>query len=81
MSRKISFITCRRFRSYEPADQRFFRLHDVRVPRLIGQKTYTIVPDPDGFSLDGTTPYKLTAHSSLDLENLESDMLGEVRIG
>jgi hypothetical protein len=66
--------------SHEPHDQRFFRLHDVPVPRLVGQKTYTIEPDPDGFSLDGTTPQKLTMHSSLtaDPENLQLDMLGEM---
>jgi hypothetical protein len=50
----------------------------VRVPRLVGQKTYKIEPDPNGFSLDGTTPQKLTVHSTLNAEDLEFDMLGEV---
>jgi hypothetical protein len=66
--------------SYEPPDQRFFRLHDVRVPRLIGEKTYAVEPDPDALPMppDWKTPYKLTLHSSIDAEALEFDMLGEV---
>ena len=64
--------------SHEPPDQRFFRLHDVRVPRLVGQKTCKIESDPNGFSFDGTTPQKLTIHSSLNAEDLEFDMLGEI---
>ena len=63
--------------SQEPPDQRFFRLHDVRVPRLIGQKTYSIDPDPDAISLDGTPQQKLTPHATLNAENLQFDMLVE----
>jgi len=65
--------------SYEPPDERFFRLHDVRVPRLIGQKTFTIKSDPDGIPMppDWKTPQKLTVHSTLD-DKLQFDMLGEV---
>jgi hypothetical protein len=32
--------------SHEPPDQRFFRLHKVRVPRLSGARTYRLEPDP-----------------------------------
>jgi hypothetical protein len=65
--------------SHEPTDQRFFRLHDVRVPRLIGQKTYTIEQDSGALPMppDWKTPQKLTLHSALP-EELEFDMLGEV---
>jgi hypothetical protein len=67
--------------SHEPPDQRFFRLHDVPVPRLVGQKTYNIAPDPDAISLDGTPQHKITVHVTLatnDPDNLERDMLGEI---
>jgi hypothetical protein len=64
--------------SHEPPDQRFFRLNDVRVPRLIGQKTCKIEPDPDGFSFDGLPPQKLTMQTTLDAAHMQFDMLGEV---
>jgi hypothetical protein len=66
--------------SHEPPDQRFFRLHDVRVPRLVGQQTYTVEPDPDAMPMppDWTTPQKLTMHSTINAANLEFDMLGEI---
>jgi len=66
--------------SQEPSDQRFFRLHDVRVPRLTGQKNYTIEPDADAMPMppDWKTPHKLTMHSTINADNLEFDMLGEI---
>lgn len=66
--------------SYESPDQRFFRLHDVRVPRLVGTKTYKIEPDPDGVAMPPSwkVPHKLTVHSEIDAENLELDALGDV---
>jgi hypothetical protein len=66
--------------SYEPPDQRFFRLHDVSVPRLIGTKTYDIELDPDAVPVppDWKKPHKLTIHSELDTASLEFDALGDV---
>jgi hypothetical protein len=64
--------------SSEPPDQRFFRLHDVRVPRLVGDKHYSIELDPSFISLDGTLAHKLTAHPALNTDMPAFDMLGEV---
>ncbi|MQA24507.1 MAG: hypothetical protein GEU94_03360 [Micromonosporaceae bacterium] len=66
--------------SREPDDQRFFRLHDVPIPRLVGKKTYKIEPDPDAVPLppDWKKPQKLTVTSELDTDKLEYDALGEV---
>jgi len=66
--------------SYEPPDQRFFRLHDVEVPRIKGTLTYAIEPDPDAIPLppDWEKPSKLTAHSTFDTDDVEFDQLGEI---
>lgn len=66
--------------SHEPPDQRYFRLRDVRVPRLVGQTTYNIVPDPDAVPMPPTwtKPHKLVAHVNIDANNLEYEALGDV---
>ncbi|HKE83371.1 MAG TPA: hypothetical protein VKB50_06440 [Vicinamibacterales bacterium] len=65
--------------SSEPTDQRFFRLHQVRVPKLQGTMTYSIEPDPDDIPMppDWKQPYKLEVKCALD-ENLEFQTLEEV---
>src|SRR5207245_2200880 len=54
--------------SHEPPDQRFFRLHDVRVPKLTGSTTYNIEADPDLIPMapDWKVPTKLVAHCKLN---------------
>lgn len=66
--------------SHEPPDQRYFRLRDVRVPRLQGQKTYDIVVDEDAMPLPPTwtRPHKLEAHVDIDMRNLQFDALGDI---
>ena len=66
--------------SHEPPDQRYFRLHDVSVPRLVGTKTYDIEIDEDAVPMppDWKKPHKLTVHSDIDAEHLEFDALGDV---
>ncbi|MBF6542598.1 carboxypeptidase-like regulatory domain-containing protein [Nocardia brasiliensis] len=66
--------------SHEPPDQRYFRLRDVRVPRLVGKKTYTITTDPDAVPLPPTwrKPHKLTARVHIDTEDMGFDALGDV---
>jgi hypothetical protein len=65
--------------SSEPPDQRFFRLHQVRVPKLQGTMTYTLEPDPDDIPMppDWKPPYKLSVKCALD-EELEFETLAEV---
>ena len=65
--------------NYEPPDQRFFRLHEVLVPKLTGTTTYTLEEDPDAIPMppDWKKPYKLIAKCKLDA-NLESETLAEV---
>jgi hypothetical protein len=66
--------------SHEVPDQRFFRLHEVQVPRLKGQKTYTLVADPD--AIPGPPywqqPLKIEMHCHIEPELVESDNLAEV---
>jgi hypothetical protein len=54
----------------EPPDQRFFRLHEVAVPRLEGQLSYSLSEDPDPDAMPQpplwTRPLKLTARAKLD---------------
>lgn len=66
--------------SYEPPDQRYFRLRDVQVPRLVGKKTYSITTDPNAVPLPPTwkKPHKLTAHVDINPNNLEFDSLGDI---
>lgn len=54
--------------SHEPPDQRFFRLHQVRVPDLQGKLTCKLEPDPDGIPMPPTweKPYKFATHCKLD---------------
>jgi hypothetical protein len=54
--------------SHEPPDQRFFRLHDVPVPRLEGSLTYSVHPDPDAVPVppEWKKPHKLVAKATLD---------------
>ena len=66
--------------SHEPPDQRYFRLRDVRVPRLVGETSYSIVPDPDAVPMPPTwtKPHKLETHVKLDTATLEYDQLGDI---
>lgn len=66
--------------SHEPPDQRYFRLRDVRVPRLTGKKSYSIQTDPDAIALPPTwtKPHKLVAKVAIDTANLQYDHLGDV---
>jgi hypothetical protein len=54
--------------SHEPPDQRYFRLFEVKVPKLEGTTTYTLEPDPDGIPMppSWTTPYKLVSKCTLN---------------
>lgn len=53
---------------HEDPDQRFFRLHNVRVPRIVGSLHYQVVDDPDGLPQPPSwrTPKKLLATAQLD---------------
>jgi hypothetical protein len=66
--------------SHEVPDQRYFRLHDVQVPRLVGKKTYKIQQDPGAIPMppDWQKPYKITLHSEIDPDNIQLDALGDV---
>lgn len=66
--------------SYEPPDQRFFRLHHLPVPKLAGNLTYTVQPDPDAIPMPPSweQPHKLVAKCSIDPDNLEYQTLEEV---
>ena len=66
--------------SHEVPDQRFFRLHEVPVPRLKGKKTYTLVADPDAIPgpPDWQQPMKIEMHCDLDPKLVEFDNLAEV---
>lgn len=65
--------------SHEPDDQRFFRLHEVRVPKLQGETTYSFEADPDAIPMppDGQTPLKLVVKCEID-PNLEFETLEQV---
>jgi len=65
--------------SSEPPDQRFFRLHQVRVPKLQGKITYSLQVDPDGKPEPPTwaTPTKLVATCEMDPDHLEYETLAE----
>jgi hypothetical protein len=66
--------------SSEPPDQRFFRLHEVPVPKLKGKMTYNLEPDPDGIPMwpDWKIPFKLVVKCKLDDPDPESQTLEEV---
>jgi len=57
--------------SYEPPDQRFFRLHRTVVPKLNGELVFTITSPP------GAVPLEYDAHCELD-PNQETATLAEV---
>jgi hypothetical protein len=65
--------------SHEPPDQRFFRLHEVPVPKLQGEMTYTLEENPDAIPLQPNwkKPLKLVVKCNLD-SDLESQTLQEV---
>jgi hypothetical protein len=65
--------------NHEPPDQRFFRLHDVPVPKLVGEKTFSIEPDPDAVPVppDWEKPVKIIMKVDLD-DELEFEALHEV---
>jgi len=65
--------------SHEPPDQRFFRLHEVKVPRLQGKMTYNFENDPDAIPMppDWKQPLKLVVKCELD-SDLEFQTLEEV---
>lgn len=54
--------------SHEPPDQRFFRLHEVPVPKLTGKMTYKLENDPDAIPMPPTwiKPLKLIVKCQLD---------------
>src|SRR4030095_2091860 len=66
--------------SHESPDQRFFRLHDVPVPKLKGKIKYTIVSDPDAVPLppDWTKPHKIVAQCEIDPNLDDYETLEEV---
>lgn len=66
--------------SFEPPDQRFFRLHEIPVPRIEGKKTYKVVDDPDSVPMppDWQKPKKLTMKCQLSLREMETDPLEAV---
>ena len=66
--------------NHEPPDQRFFRLHEVRVPNLQGKVTYTIQDDPDLVPEppNWTQPQKVVANCEIDSKNIEYKSLEEV---
>jgi hypothetical protein len=57
--------------SYEPPDQRFFRLHRTAVPKLNGELVFTITSPP------GAVPLEYDAHCELDRDQ-ETATLAEV---
>jgi hypothetical protein len=65
--------------SHEPPDQRFFRLHEVPVPKLQGEMTYTLEANPDAVPLapEWKKPLKLVVKCELD-PDLEFQTLQEV---
>lgn len=65
--------------SHEPPDQRFFRLHEVPVPKLIGKMTYKLETDPNLVPLPPTwtKPLKLIVKCKLDT-NFEFQTLEQV---
>jgi hypothetical protein len=65
--------------SHEPPDQRFFRLHQVPVPKLEGKMTYTFEDDPNGVPMPPSwkKPQKLVAKCTLN-SKLEYQTLEEV---
>lgn len=66
--------------SHEPTDQRFFRLHDVPVPKLKGKTTYQLVVDPDGIPMwpEWKIPFKLIGKIDLDPDDVEFETLEQV---
>ncbi len=64
--------------SHEAPDQRYFRLHEVEVPILKGQKTFSLEEDPDGVPSppDWKPPLKVVMKCELDSE-LEFETLEE----
>jgi hypothetical protein len=65
--------------NHEPPDQRFFRLHEVPVPKLVGQKTYSFEPDPDAVPVppEWKKPVKLVMKCEID-PDLEFEPLHQV---
>jgi hypothetical protein len=67
--------------SHEPPDQRFFRLHEVSVPKLTGKMSYKLEEDDDAVPMPPTwtKPLKLTAKCNLDTTDFkEHQTLEEV---
>jgi hypothetical protein len=66
--------------SHEVPDQRFFRLHEVQVPRLKGKKTYKLVADPDAIPgpPDWQQPLKIEMHCHINSKLVQFDNLAEV---
>jgi hypothetical protein len=60
-------------------DQRFFRLHQVQVPKLEGKISYTLQDDPDAVPMPPNfiKPKKVVAKCELPLK-LEYETLEEV---
>jgi hypothetical protein len=66
--------------SHEPQDQRFFRLHKIRVPKLNGKMNYWLENDPDGVAMppDFAKPYKVKAACYIEPDSIEYQNLEEV---
>jgi hypothetical protein len=66
--------------SHEPDDQRFFRLHEVLVPKLKGKLTHKLEPDQDAIPLppDWTKPYKHIVKCEIDAADIEVEPLEQV---
>jgi hypothetical protein len=66
--------------SHEHADQRYFRLHQVKFPNFQGKLTYTLQDDPDAAPQlpNLTKPQKILANCDIDPDDIGSQTLEEV---
>jgi hypothetical protein len=65
--------------SHEPPDQRFFRLHEVRVPKLQGKATYNLEIDGDATPTPSVSQLLLKVVAKCELDpDLEFQPLSEV---
>ncbi len=54
---------------HEPPDQRYFRLHQIQVPRVRGQLSYQLVPDPDAMPMPPSWEAPETVEITATLED------------
>ncbi len=66
--------------SHESDDQRYFRLHEVRVPKLKGKLIHTLASDPDAIPLPPTwtKPLKHVVKCEIDADDIEFESLEQV---